>query len=120
MIACVVAPAQERAAFDAASIRISQADTNELVQTEKGIRRPAYHPFRYTPGRVTCTLPLISIIAQAYGLKIWQIAGPPWLYDGAYEIAAIMPAETTRGQALTMLRSLLADRFEMTAHRENA
>jgi uncharacterized protein (TIGR03435 family) len=121
-IACLaasdVALARERAIFDAASIRVSQADTNELAQTDKGIRRPAYHPFRFTPGRVSCTLPLVSIIAQAYGLKIWQIAGPSWLYDGAYEITATMPADTTREQADAMLRSLLADRFEMKSHRE--
>lgn len=122
-IVCVgmltTATAQEpHPTFDAASVKISTADTNQLVETDKGIARPAYKPFRYTPGHVTCTLPLISIIAQAYGLKIWQIAGPEWLYDGAYEIAAAMPADATHEQTLGMLRSLLDDRFEMKAHNE--
>jgi Protein of unknown function (DUF3738) len=104
---------QDHEPFDVVSIKVSQADTNELIQTDKGIQRPAYMPFRFTPGRVTCTQPLTSIVAQAYGLKFWQVVGPAWLYDGAYEIQATMPADTSRDHALAMLRSMLTDRFEL-------
>ncbi len=74
-------------------------------------------PFRYTPGRVTCSLPLRSIVAEAFALRRWQIYGPSWLDDPEYyQIAATMPAETQREQAQLMLRAMLAERFGLRFH----
>jgi uncharacterized protein (TIGR03435 family) len=104
-------------AFDVVSVKLDRhADTNELVTTKKAVVRPAYQKFRFTPGRVTCSLPLISIVAEAYSVKFWQVSGPDWLYDGVYDITASMPGNTPKETALLMLRSMLAERFGLKAH----
>ena len=108
---------QTSAAFDVVSVKLDrQADTNELVATKKGMVRPAYQKLRITPGRLTCHLPLISILAEAYSVKFWQVSGPDWLYDGVYDITASMPGNTTRDNAMLMLRTMLAERFGLKAH----
>jgi len=121
--ACIVqacsGQAKTELAFEAVSIKTSQADTNELLQTDKGLVRPAYHSFHYTPGHVTCTLPLITLIREAYGVKLWQVTGPAWLYDGAYDVAAIMPPETSKEQVQQMLQTMLRDRFRLKTHEES-
>lgn len=74
-------------------------------------------PFRYTPGRVTCSLPLRSIVAEAFALRQWQIYGPGWLEDlEFYQIAATMPPNTRRDQAQLMLRTMLVERFGLRFH----
>ena len=113
--------AQEKLpAFDVVSVKKdAAADTGELVQLKKKVIRPAYHPFRYTPGRLTCSLPLITIIREAYAVEFWQISGPKWLYDGVYDIEAKMPPDTAKETARLMLRTMLAERFGLKFHWEN-
>jgi uncharacterized protein (TIGR03435 family) len=103
--------------FDAVSLKLdATADPSLLVQTSKKIIRPAYHSFRYTPGRVTCSLPLISMIAEAYEVEFWRVSGPKWIYDGVYQLVATMPADASRDTARLMLRTALSDRFGLTFH----
>ena len=114
-----IAQEQTQVAFDVVSVKVSQADTGVVVQTDRGFVRVAYHPFRYTPGHVTCTLPLISFLLEAYSVKLWQVSGPQWLYDGVYDMAATMPADTSREQARLMLQTMLRERFGLQIHRED-
>lgn len=108
---------QSEVAFDVVSVKLNRdADTSELVQTKTAIVRPAYHPLKYTPGRVACSLPLISLIREAYSVEYWQIEGPQWLYDGVYDVVALLPASTTRETARLMFRTMLADRFGLRVH----
>ena len=118
-VAACVAQGQPRVAFDVVSVKLSQADTGVVVQTDRGFVRAAYHPFRYTPGHVTCSLPLISFLLEAYSVPLWQVSSPKWLYDGVYDMAATMPAETSRDQARIMLQTMLRERFGLQIHREN-
>lgn len=117
--AACVAQERTRVSFDVVSIKQGQADTGVVVQTDRGFVRTAYHPFRYTPGHVTCSLPLISFLLEAYSVKLWQLAGPPWLYDGVYDLTATMPADTSREQARLMLQTMLRERFGLQIHRED-
>jgi uncharacterized protein (TIGR03435 family) len=48
-----------------------------------------------------------------------QIAGPDWLRSEIFEIHAKIPEGYSKDQVPEMLQALLADRFQLKAHREN-
>lgn len=61
------------------------------------------------------------LIAAAYNLNYKAIAGGPgWIESDHYDILALTPGEVrpTHDEQMSMLRSLLADRFKLTFHRE--
>ena len=61
------------------------------------------------------------LIAAAYDLNPRTISGgPQWVESDHYNIVAVTPGEVrpSRGEQMTMLRALLADRFKLTFHRE--
>jgi uncharacterized protein (TIGR03435 family) len=61
---------------------------------------------------------LSILIMQAYGLKAYQVTGPPWLTTERYDVRAKVPEGATEEQQLAMLRNLLAQRFGLAVHRE--
>ena len=70
-------------------------------------------------GRVNYTnVPLKNVLMRAYGVKIYQIAGPAWLDDERYDIVAKVPDGVPKEQIPVMLQNLLAERFRMTVRRE--
>jgi uncharacterized protein (TIGR03435 family) len=61
------------------------------------------------------------LIAAAYDLNPRTISGgPSWIESDHYDIVAVTPGEVrpTREEQMSMLRSLLTDRFKLTFHRE--
>src|SRR6202789_1263223 len=61
------------------------------------------------------------LIAAAYNLNSKTISGGPgWIESDHYDIAAVTPGEVrpNHDEQMSMLRSLLADRFKLTFHRE--
>jgi uncharacterized protein (TIGR03435 family) len=61
------------------------------------------------------------LIAAAYDLNPRAISGgPAWIESEHYDIVAVTPGEVrpTHDEQMSMLRSLLADRFKLTFHRE--
>ena len=77
-------------------------------------------PFQYSPGRVTCNLPLRSILLEAFSIQQWQFSGPEWLdVQERFQIDAVMPANTGKAQVRLMLQTMLAERFGLRFHREN-
>lgn len=61
------------------------------------------------------------LIAAAYDLNPRTISGgPPWVSSDHYDIVAVTPGEVrpTHDEQMSMLRSLLTDRFKLTFHRE--
>lgn len=61
------------------------------------------------------------LIAAAYDLNPRAISGgPAWMDSDHYDILALTPGDTrpTHDQQMAMLRSLLADRFQLAFHRE--
>ena len=96
--------------FDVVSVKPS--GTNEIrIRTNSAPVSSPIHGFRYTPGRLTCNLPLASLIEEAYSVRSWQLSGPEWIGVLTYDVAASMPAATSRPTARLMLRSMLAERF---------
>lgn len=75
-------------------------------------------PFKFSPGRVLCKNSLSFFLREAYQVKPWQISGPSWLTEDAFQVDATMPAGTTRQTARLMLRAMLADRFALKLHTE--
>jgi uncharacterized protein (TIGR03435 family) len=63
-------------------------------------------------------VPLQWIIAEAYGVPFYQVSGPDWVKTESYDIIAKSAPGTPAGQKKEMLKSLLAERFHLKAHRE--
>jgi uncharacterized protein (TIGR03435 family) len=95
-------------AFEAASIRPSTS---------------GYAGWRLEPqpgGRLTGTnVPAAALIRFAYDLPAFQISGgPDWLDSWRYDVAAKAEGDPPIDQKRLMLRTLLAERFRLTAHTE--
>ena len=59
-----------------------------------------------------------DVIARAYSLRGYQIAGPSWIDEERYDIAARVSGRASDAQQRLMLQTMLADRFRLTAHAE--
>lgn len=97
-------------AFDVASVR-----ENTSVSDTGGIAPP-------TPGRLRITnTPLRFILLHAFQLMDHQLIGAPgWTESARFDINATYQPDAARTEQDTraMLRTLLADRFGLQAHRE--
>ncbi len=80
---------------------------------------PTGGPGTQEPGRIRYpSTTLKDLLMRAYGVQDFQIVGPGWLDMERFDIDAVMPPDTTREQFRTMLRNLLAARFQIKMHRE--
>jgi uncharacterized protein (TIGR03435 family) len=62
---------------------------------------------------------LKQLIVEAYGLQPYQVfGGPGWLDVNEYDVEAKAGGPAAREQLARMLRTLLADRFGLSFHRE--
>jgi uncharacterized protein (TIGR03435 family) len=98
-----------QAAFEVASIKPSAPQppgrTDSRMSTDTG-------RLNYTNVTVK------DVLGQAYKVQAYQIAGPDWIETERFDIAAKIPAGAGRDQVPLMLQALLADRFNLTIHRE--
>jgi uncharacterized protein (TIGR03435 family) len=96
-------------AFEVATIKLSIPDRLGKGFGMKG------HEF------LTFNTSLSDLILFAYGLNAKQIAGgPDWLYNEKYDLTGKPDREgqPNSKQTKTMVQKLLADRFQLTFHRE--
>ncbi len=104
----MVAFAQERPAFEAATIKPSDPDHVGAQMFSAG------------PGRfkaVTATLK--DLVAYAYSVKTFQVSGEPgWADSVHYDITAKAEGAGGMPQLRVMLQALLEDRFRLRLHRE--
>jgi uncharacterized protein (TIGR03435 family) len=117
LAACSAALGQQRFAFEVASVK-----PTANIDSGYGKERIVAHPGSLTMSNVR----LRTCIQWAYGLRDYQIAAPDWLgapYDYGrvprYEIAAKARPDTPIVDLRLMLRTLIAERFKMTTHRES-
>jgi uncharacterized protein (TIGR03435 family) len=76
-------------------------------------------PFHITGHRVGVRGTLHTLIADAYGIKEYQVsAAPGWAGTLIYEITATTSGDAvpTQDQVRPMLQALLADRFQLKVH----
>lgn len=89
--------------------------------------------FTYPRGRIVVTGYTVKmLISEAYGVNEYQVSGGPnWIDEEQYDIEAVAPASSEASkfsppspntppspEMLLMLRSLLADRFQVKLHTE--
>jgi uncharacterized protein (TIGR03435 family) len=71
------------------------------------------------PGSLTIRNATLRVIAAfAYDIQRPMVAGPEWLDEERYDMAAKAPGEARPAEIQAMLRRLLAERFKMECHRE--
>ncbi len=65
-------------------------------------------------------VPLRFYTMQAYGLTTaWRIeGGPTWFASDNFDVVGTFPSNTPKEQIPAMLKTLLTDRFKLTAHLE--
>jgi uncharacterized protein (TIGR03435 family) len=112
LLFAVAAAAQTTPApsFEAALVKPSPLDSRVRPTMQGGPGTP-------DEGRITWrNVTLLSAILRAYDVQSYQVAGPDWLSLRRYEIVAIIPPGATAEQFREMLRSLLAERFDLAIH----
>jgi uncharacterized protein (TIGR03435 family) len=71
------------------------------------------------PGSITLQgVTAKEVIARAYSLRGYQISGPAWIDQERYDILARVGRPASDAEQRSMLQSMLADRFQVTAHNE--
>ena len=71
------------------------------------------------PGRIALNGdPLKLILMEAFKVKVDQIAGPAWLDEDCFVVAAKIPEGAGKDQLPAMLQALLAERFQLAFHKE--
>jgi uncharacterized protein (TIGR03435 family) len=120
VLACSLAPGQttdKALTFDAAVIKpfVPPTGGRGMIMLRGGRGGPG----STDPGRIHYpTMTVKDLLTIAYGVKDFQISGPPWLAEERFDIQATMPPQTTKEQFHIMLQNLLAERFKVTIHRE--
>jgi uncharacterized protein (TIGR03435 family) len=68
---------------------------------------------------VIINLSLKEVIVQAWNVRPFQVlGGPPWVDSARYNVSAKPETKVQHAEIMRMLQSLLADRFQLTMHRE--
>ena len=104
--------AGRRLAFDVASIKRTPPDTGPGGD------------FAVQPGGTlhVRNVAVVGLIANAYGLPVYTIVGgPDWMRPAngdRYNIEAKADGERSRAEMMLMLQTLLAERFQLRAHRD--
>ncbi len=93
-----------QSAFEVASIRPSQSG-RETIEAARGVLTMR-------------SVRLERCIRWAYGVQSSQVSGPSWLNEATFDIVAKAGASVDEGELRLMLRTLLAERFQMQLHRE--
>jgi uncharacterized protein (TIGR03435 family) len=98
-----------RPAFEVASIRPSAGAPPQGVAVGIHIDGAQFR---------TSYLTVKDYIGMAYRVKLYQISGPDWIGTDRFDVAATLPDGSLPAQIPDMMQSLLADRFQMSFHRE--
>jgi uncharacterized protein (TIGR03435 family) len=94
----------ERPAFEVASVRPGQ---------------PGKEAIDHVPGSLTMrNVRLTAAIAWAYDAQDYQVSGPAWINDTRFDIAAKAGSPAPPAELRKMLQTLLAERFQLTLHRQ--
>lgn len=93
--------------FDVASVKPNSSDGQPSMTV----------PSRGTV--VITNVPLLNIIVNAFGIPAFRMVGAPaWISRERFDVSARIPESSSPGQVRSMLQTLLAQRFNLKAHRE--
>jgi uncharacterized protein (TIGR03435 family) len=104
------AQAQPKLEFEVASIRASQSTGSDRVDAGLHMDGSQAHLNSFS---------LKNLIAMAYRVHADRISAPDWLSSERFDISAKLPDGATTDQIPEMVQSLLAERFQLTVHRES-
>ena len=114
-------PANPNLEFDVASVKpAAPLDFQRLAADVQAGKMPRLGPHVDAARAEYIYMSLKDLIVTAYGVKAYQVEGPSWLTDTRFDIEATMPEGATKDDAPAMLQKLLADRFKLVVHRDNA
>jgi uncharacterized protein (TIGR03435 family) len=97
--------------FEAATLKAVDSKTGLTPGVKGG-------PGTSDPERIVYTNPLRRLLMTAYGVGSDFISGPAWLDTSEYTITATIRPGATKEEVNQMLRNLLAERLQITIHRE--
>jgi uncharacterized protein (TIGR03435 family) len=109
-----LAPARAQNQANAPSFEVASVKMNPT---------PGRAPIHFGADSVNLTsIDLRIALILAYGVRDFQILGPDWLRDSTganrFNVEAKASHPVSEDQLRLMLRTLLADRFQLTLHRE--
>jgi uncharacterized protein (TIGR03435 family) len=117
-VAAPIALAQSKAAFEVASVKsAAPLDMQKMAAAMRSGQMPQIgvrvdgQEARYT------YMSMKQLVANAYGVKPYQVSGPDWINGERYDISAKIPDGASQDDAPKMLQSLLEQRFKLVAHR---
>jgi uncharacterized protein (TIGR03435 family) len=117
LILLSIAPSAARA--QSAAVPHAQFEVASIKPGAPGAHGPTF----YNPTRERFAVESITtkaLIAYAYDVREFQISGGPgWLASEEYTIVARPEGDAGGERILAMVRSLLAERFHLTVHRES-
>ncbi len=109
---------QPKLSFEVASVKPSPPFDPAKVEADARAGRAARVGVFISSSRAEYLhLSLKQLIALAYRMRSYQVSGPGWLGTEAFDIEATIPEGASQEDAPAMLRSLLEERFNLTAHR---
>lgn len=96
------------------------ADAPSFVASVKPNRSASGMEIRIDPGHINMVgVPVRQLVRQGYQLQDFQIVGgPPWASTERFDIQVNVDGPFQPGQLSSLLRALLADRFQLAARRE--
>ena len=119
LLAICAAPAlaqSQPAAPASPAFEVATVEPSNPLAARSGKRGITADPGRLSARRVS----LKELILEAYAVYYYRISGgPSWLDSEEYDIDAKTETPADRDQMRLMLRTLLADRFKLTIHRES-
>ena len=104
--------------LSAAGQQTEQKCQFEVTSVKRSVGQIYYRRQETDAGVRYSNIPMLFLIEKAYTVRTDQVKGPPWLFDEKYSVDAHLPAGMTKKQIPLCLKSLLADRFHLTAHKE--
>jgi len=107
--------------FEVASIKQLDPSAEKTGQLDLSFVGTSGKRFKITGNRVTITGTFRYLLAAAYDLKDYQVAGgPSWAGSLVYFVTAETAGDATptQEQVRPMLQSLLTDRFQLKLHHE--
>jgi len=106
--------------FEVASVKVSEPPPAASGGMRMAMRIGCSGgPGTPSPGQYTCSNANVTVlIREAYNLKNYQVPNFSVTDGNRYDIAAKIPAGSTREQVRTMLQNLLSERFKLTYHFE--
>lgn len=104
-------------------LTLGQAEPQfDVVSVKPSLRRvgPDYNnQFAFLAAGIAArNVTIERLVAEAYQVQLNQVLGPGWLDQNEYDLDARAGSPVSKEQLALMLRSLLAERFELRLHQE--